>query len=119
MPLTSSFILVFGGIAAAQSEFTGKIVSDIELPPACGIFAFAYVIEIEVIDSPNFPHSNTVPIIIPCPEFYGEGYFVNGQTYRFKVSDENSAEFEWSIVGEAVLQKHRLEKRLYMINSHI
>ncbi|MGH1515893.1 hypothetical protein [Chryseobacterium sp. JK1] len=96
---------------------TGKIVNDISLPPGCGYLAQATVIEFEIINSnlKNYPDKN-IPIIIQCPEFYGDGFFEKNKTYTLHVMDKSGTDFGWTITNLSVQKKYNLEKKLWAIS---
>ena len=124
---TAAFILCMFlcGIANAQAtngedivyELKGKIVSDINLPPHCGVLAFSYVIEFEVVEVSGLPHSNVIPVIVPCPEFYGENFFIKNESYTLKIADEDQVSYNWGIVGQHLLDKYHLEKDFYLVSA--
>lgn len=105
-------------IRGNQFELKGKIINEISLTPNCGTFAWGTVIEFEII---KFSDSNykfeSIAVIFTCPEFYKDGFFEVGKTYTITVSDENQADFGWSIPNESILTKYKLNKKLWVIKA--
>ncbi|MFT3705538.1 MAG: hypothetical protein QM802_24425 [Agriterribacter sp.] len=95
---------------------TGKIIGKSEMPPHCGIVAFATVIEFEVIELTGMSYANKrIGIIVTCPEFYKDNFFEKEKTYQVVFSDKNQADFEWAIANEALLKKNKLSFKPYAI----
>ncbi|MFZ4932114.1 hypothetical protein [Chryseobacterium sp. Mn2064] len=98
-------------------EITGKIINEVILSPGCGYLAQATVIEFEIINSnlKNYPDKN-IPIIIQCPEFYGDCFFEKNKTYTLHVMDKSGTDFGWTITNLSVQKKYNLEKKLWTIS---
>jgi len=93
-------LLVFiftGSPAGAQPDTTKgnqytlktKIIDRVDMPPGCGRFAFATVVEMEVIRFSDASYTaKNIAVIFTCPEFYKNNFFEVGKTYELKVSDK-------------------------------
>lgn len=112
--------------AAAQSDslrgnqyfLRGTIINKVGLPTACGIIAWATVVELKVIwYSDTAYKQNEVAVIFTCPELYGRDFFKKGKTYDIKVADTNQADFGWSIINPDVLGKYNLKNKLWVITA--
>jgi len=55
-------------VRGKQFKLTGKITGKIQLTPACGIFAFATVLQFEVTNLTGMTYKDkNLGIIVPCP----------------------------------------------------
>ena len=119
--LTLSGLLTFGqtdSVRGRQFQMKGKIISDISLTPHCGTIAWGTVIELEIIEFSDSDYkSNTVGVIVTCPEFYKDRFFQVGETYTMTVADENQADFGWTIPNESILEKYKLKKKLWVVKA--
>lgn len=99
-------------------ELKGKIINEISLPPDCGTIAWGTVIEFEIIE---FSDSNykldSIGVVFNCPEFYGNGFFEIEKTYIITVTDENQADFSWTILNASILEKYNIDKTLWVIKA--
>lgn len=98
-------------------KLTGKIVSDISLPPDCVYIPYATLIEFEIINSniKNYTDKK-VPIIIKCPEFYGDHFFEKDKIYTLSLIDKSQTDFGWTITNLNLEKKYNLDKRLWAIS---
>jgi len=98
-------------------KLTGKIVNDIALPPGCGYIAYATVIEFEIIDSniKNYTDKK-IPIIVKCPEFYGDHFFEKNKVYTLNIIDKSQTDFGWTITNLSIEKKYNLDKKLWAIS---
>lgn len=98
-------------------KLTGKIVSDIAFPPSCGYIAYATIIEFEIIDSniKNYTDKK-IPIIIKCPEFYGNHFFEKDKVYTLNIIDKSQTDFGWTITNLSLEKKYNLDKRLWAVS---
>ncbi len=119
-------VLLYGINAKAQDSIKGnqyhlkaRIINTLDLPgPDCGYFAFATVIEFEIIKFSDSAYSlKNVPIIFTCPEFYGKDFFKVGMIYNIKLADENQAQFGWTIINKGVLNKYDCKKEFWAIDA--
>lgn len=91
----------------------GKIINKISRNPDCGDTAYRTVIEFEIIEFTNVNYeSDSIAVIITCPEFYDEGFFESGKTYTLALADENQSKFGWSIPNDSIFTKYNLVKKL-------
>lgn len=98
-------------------KLTGKIVGDIALPPGCGYIAYATVIEFEIIDSNIKNYTNKkIPIIVKCPESYGNHFFEKDKIYTLSLIDKSQTDFGWTITNLNVEKKYNLDKKLWAIS---
>lgn len=105
-------------VRGQQFELKGKIIGVVALPPDCGTIAWGTVIELEIIKfSKSDYKSNTIGVIVTCPEFYEDDFFQVGQTYIIEVADENQADFGWNVPNESQLDKYKLDKKLWVIKA--
>ncbi|MCJ7932719.1 MAG: hypothetical protein MUW56_03545 [Chryseobacterium sp.] len=125
------FILILGTslsfspkrMESRKYKLTGKIVSDISLPPGCGYIAYATVIEFEIIDS-NIKNyiDKTIPIIVKCPEFYGDHFFEKDKIYTLNIINKiniiyaNQTDFGWTIPNISIQNKYNLDKKLWAVS---
>ena len=101
-----------------QFELTGKIINEVSLTPHCGYFAFGTVIEFEIIEfSDSSYKGDSIGVIFTCPEFYENGFLETGKIYTITISDENQANFGWTIPNESILNKYNLDKKLWVIKA--
>ncbi|WP_430413189.1 hypothetical protein [Kordia sp.] len=106
-------------IKGNQFELTGKIINEISLTPHCGNFAFGTVVEFEIIEfSDSNYKGSSIGVIFTCPEFYKSGFFEIGKTYTITIADENQADFSWIIPNEYILNKYKLDKKLWVIEAN-
>lgn len=99
---------------SGKYKLTGKIVSDISLPPDCGYVAYATMIEFEIINSNiNNYQDKKIPIIVKCPEFYGDLFFEKDKIYTLQLIDKSQTDFGWTITNLNVEKKYNLDKRLW------
>jgi len=56
-------------------------------------------------------------VIFTCPEFYENGFLETGKIYTITISDENQANFGWTIPNESILNKYNLDKKLWVIKA--
>lgn len=121
--LTLLFISVIGfgqtdSIRGNQFELKGKIINEILLTPHCGVFAWGTVIEFEIIEySDSNYRLESIGVVIPCPEFYEDGFLEVGKTYEITVADENQADFDFIIPNESILTKYKFDKMLWVIKA--
>jgi hypothetical protein len=122
-------ILVFWtsiGIAQTDSvrgktyELKGQIINEVSLSPHCGTIAWGTVIEFKIIEfsNPNYK-SDSIGIIVTCPEFYNENFFEVGKVYTLVIADKNQASFEWVIPNKSLLDKYQLYENLWVIEAII
>jgi hypothetical protein len=104
-------------IESRKYLLTGKIVNDVSLPPGCGYIAYATVIEFEIIDSniKNYTDKK-IPIVVKCPEFYGDYFFEKDKIYTLQLIDKSQTDFGWTITNLSVEKKYNLDKRLWAIS---
>ena len=99
-------------------KLEGRIINEISLTPNCGYIAWGTVIEFEIISFSNSEYkSATIGVVFTCPEFYKKGFFEVGKTYIITVSDENQADFGWTIPNESILKKYKLDKKLRVVKA--
>lgn len=119
------FILILGNslsfsskrIKSRKYELTGKIVNNISLPPNCGYIAYATVIEFEIINSNiNNYTDKKIPVIVKCPEFYGDHFFEKDKIYTLNLIDKSQTDFGWSIINIDIEKKYNLDKKLWAIS---
>lgn len=98
-------------------KLTGKVVNDISLPPDCGYIAYATVIEFEIINSNIKNYTDTkIPIIVKCPESYGNHFFEKDKIYTLSLIDKSQTDFGWTITNLNVEKKYNLDKKLWAIS---
>nr|WP_321453088.1 hypothetical protein [uncultured Carboxylicivirga sp.] len=107
-------------IRGNRVELEGRLINEISMTPNCGYIAWATVIEVEIKKCSNSKYElDSVGVIVTCPEFYDNGFFKAGKTYTLEVSDENQADFGWTIPNDSILDKYNLDKRLWVIRAEI
>ena len=90
-------------------RLTGKSVGEIHLMPPCGIFAWATVLEFEVINIIGLTYKNkNIEIIVGCPDMYGDGFFENGKLYQVTFSLSGKSDSSWIIPNRNLLKKNHL-----------
>lgn len=105
-------------VRGQQFELTGKIINEVELTPHCGIIAWGTVIEFEIVKFSKSDYKlTTIGLIFTCPEFYKDNFFQIGQTYNILVADQNQADFGWTIPNQSLLDKYKLDKKLWVIKA--
>ena len=84
--------------AASKYTFTGKLTKSEQLPPGCGILAFALVQKFEVVSTnyPNYQEKNVL-LIQPCPDFLPRGFFKQGASYEISVATNSGVTFDYSM----------------------
>ncbi|MFP3593706.1 hypothetical protein [Chryseobacterium sp. SIMBA_038] len=128
MKTTHIFILAFILISSDYSsqrtrikgnkyEITGKLVNNVSLTPNCGYIAFATVMEFEIISTTmkNY-HDKVIPVIVSCPESYGENFFKLNSIYNLKIADKKQTSFGWTVPNINIAKKYNLEKDLWVTN---
>ena len=116
-------IIVFGyaqtdSIKGNQYELKGKMITKVHKPFACGVVAWGYVWEFEIIEFSDSKYKNdSIGVIFTCPHLYGDGFFEIGKTYNLVLADKNQANFEWTIPNKLLLDKYELEQKLWVINA--
>ncbi|NML59307.1 hypothetical protein [Chryseobacterium cheonjiense] len=124
--LTLLFLLLFTSISAGaqnkklkknQYQITGKIVNDFKMPGNCGYIAYAVVLEFEINDTSlkNY-EDKQIPIIVRCPEFFGENFFEKNKTYTLTFTDQYKKDFGWTIPNINILKKYNLKKQYWLID---
>ncbi|KPH12881.1 hypothetical protein [Chryseobacterium sp. ERMR1:04] len=122
---TLAFILISSAYSSQRTrikgnkyEITGKLINNVSLPPNCGYFAFATVMEFEIISTTmkNY-HDKVIPVIVRCPEFYGENFFKSDNIYNLKIADKKQADFSWTVSNINIARKYNLEKDLWVTNA--
>lgn len=105
-------------IRGEQFELTGSIINTVSLPPHCGAVAWGTVVEFKVMKFSDLKYkSDTIAVIFTCPEFYKDNFFQVGQNYRMTVSNENQADFGWSIPNRSILENYHLNSELWVISA--
>lgn len=110
-------MVVFGQDSAEgnQYQLKGNIIRTVRKAPHCGVMAWATVVEFEIITYSDSSYTkDSIGVIVRCPEFYKKGFFVVGDTYQVSLIDQNTANFSWSMLNEASLDKYDLKKPLYV-----
>ena len=96
-------------VRGRQFQLKGRIVGEVELTAGCGIFAFATVLEFEVIKLKGMTYPNEyIGIVVTCPGDYDKNFFEKGKTYQVVFSDKNQADFDWLISNKQRLEKNGL-----------
>lgn len=82
-------------------SFKAKLAEEADLPPDCGIIAWAVVQKFEVIET-NYPNYNNkyVLIIEPCPEFKGKHFFQKGVIYQMTCSVKSGVPFSYMLFSD-------------------
>lgn len=105
-------------IRGQQFELTGTIINTVSLPPQCGTVAWGTVVEFEIIKFSDSEYkSETIPLIVTCPESYKDNFFQVGHSYKITAADENQADFGWSIPNESILKEYKLDKNLWVVGA--
>lgn len=105
-------------IRGNQFELKGKLTSEESIKTACGSKAFASVYEFEIIEFSDSNYTQeSIGIIFTCPEFYDDDFFELGRIYSIKVSDENQANFSWSILNSYLLGKYSAKKDYWVVEA--
>ncbi|MCW3084733.1 MAG: hypothetical protein JWP12_2099 [Bacteroidetes bacterium] len=125
--ITLLLVFSFAGLSAqTQSDTTkgkqyylkAKIIDTVDLPPYCGTFAFATVVEMEIISFPDALYTaKNIGVIFTCPEFYKNNFFETGKVYELKVADKNPASFDWMILNEKKLEKYKLTNNWWVVDA--
>jgi len=104
-------------ITSKQNEYflTGKLKKQYIPSSPCGFEKFNYVFQFKIVDF-NFHNysKNCISIVIPCPETYGEDFFVKGKTYQLKLVYIDIKELSGLIFDEKFLKKNKLEKVFFV-----
>ena len=81
---------------ATTYSVKAKLVKAINLPPGCGILAWAVAQKFEIIKS-SIPEINSgfVVVIEPCPEIPGKNFFKKNKIYSISVGRNNNAPFNY------------------------
>lgn len=96
----------------------GQVINEVEPTSFCGTFAFATVIEFQIIHfSDTHYKSDYIGVIVTCPELYGQNFFQTGEVYDLVIANENQADFNWLIRNKSKLSKYHLNKDLWVINA--
>lgn len=99
-------------------HLTGRICSKVELTPHCGIFAFATVIELDIVYySDTSYHGRRIAVIVTCPEMYKSGFFGKGNLYEMKIVDRNLAGFGWMIPNEYLIRKYKMKYEAWVAEA--
>ena len=95
----------------------GKLIREMDHISACGYFAFAHVIEMEILEFSDSTYSQkSIPVIVTCPDFYSEDFFKVGNIYELNLADENQANFGWTISdGNKLREKYNLRCDLWVL----
>jgi hypothetical protein len=94
----------------------GKIVGSLKIPPACGGFTFATIIEFKIIKFSDSTYSRKyIPIIFPCPETYGIDFLNIGKVYHIDIGDNYPGEASYLLINKKVLSKYHLEKKFWAL----
>ena len=98
-----------------QFELTGEIIGTISLPPHCGYFSFAVAIEFRIVDfSISDLPSETIGLIVPCPEFYGDNFFVVGTSYQLLVTQNEKPYEDFLIWNSSIVSKYALARNFWV-----
>jgi hypothetical protein len=84
-------------------QLKGKLVcekGDCNLPPHCGYIAFAKAFKLEVINTTYETTSKNIICIVPCPEFYGQVFFVHNRIYDIEITTENTHIISYSVMND-------------------
>jgi hypothetical protein len=104
-------------IRGKQFQLTGRITGKIQLTPACGMFAFATVLQFEWTKLTGMTYKNkNLAIIVPCPDMYKQDFFEKGRSYQVVFSDTNQANFDWTIPNKDLLKTNSLPFDPYAIS---
>lgn len=113
--IASLLIVSFAGKAQTSTPymFTGKLISTPTSQVDCGTMAFAGVYEFEIImlSDESYTEAN-IPVIVPCPELFGQGFFKLGATYKMELFDNNSG-ISYSIINQPVLDAYTLPNQYW------
>lgn len=97
------------------NELIGRIIKDISMPGNCGYIAFATILEIEILESGLKDYEQKhIPLIVKCPQFFGEKFFNKNDIYKIKISDKSKTDFGWTIPNINELDKYNLTKKLWV-----
>lgn len=108
----------YNDAAPGKYLLTGRISDTVDLPPACGYFAFATAVEMEVISYSDTSYKRDhIVVIFTCPDFYDDEYFKVGQVHSVKVQDHNPASFNWAIINNGKQKENLLPYDLYVIDK--
>lgn len=100
-----------------QYQLTGKIVNDFKLPGNCGYIAYAFVLEFEIINTSLKNYENKqIPIIVRCPDFFGENFFEKNKAYTLIFTDKYKKDFGWTISNIPILKSYNLEKEYWLLD---
>ncbi|WP_029296743.1 hypothetical protein [Chryseobacterium hispalense] len=100
-----------------QYQMTGKIVNDFKMPGNCGYIGYAIVLEFEINNTSlkNY-EDKQIPIIVSCPEFFGENFFEKNKTYTLIFTDRHKKDLGWTIPNINVLKKYNLKKQYSLVD---
>lgn len=101
-----------------QYTLKGKIVSRVYLPAGCGIFAWATVVEMQIISYSDSAYTGKrIGVIFTCPREYGKNFFQIGKVYDVQVADQNQASFGWTFNNAEVLKKYKTAYQPWVISA--
>jgi hypothetical protein len=105
------FSLLFAGLLFCQLAFAQpaaktytlitRLVKAEQLPPHCGVIAWALTQKFS-IDKSDFPGLNNGMAVLlnqPCPESAGDNFFVAGHFYEVTVQIENTSSLSYIIIN--------------------
>jgi hypothetical protein len=99
-------------------QLTGRISDTVSTAPACGCFAFATTIEMDIITYSDTGYKGDhIVVVYTCPSMKEEEFFRVGSEHTFTVEVGNPASFGWIIMDSEKLNENSLPYELYVVDD--